>query len=479
MPGSSWIRGHTYNNDGGVSLALPQNFAQGQTFTTTRPAPLVNSDGAYFTVVQPTYSELDITNVINVKNDPANPVKGDGVTDDTASLQAILNAAATANQLVFFPHGIYLLTDTLTIPPGSRLVGEAWSEFSATGDKFKDPANTRPMLRVGNPGDRGVAQFTDFIFTVADILPGAIMVEVNMAGTNPGDVGFFNSHFRLGGARGSAVSLNCANPLTCNAVRTLLHLTPTSSSYWENSWAWGADHDLDNNRTAQQNPSAAGGILVEATGGTWLLGVGSEHHVLYQYAFINAQNVFSGLAMGESPYWQGNNTLAMAPQPWENLLTPTDPDFSWCAPDDQQCRMALYMRVVNSSDVTLYSGGFWNFMAGQNRTFCVTDCQDNAVQFIGNERFYAFGLTTVNNENTILEGPQNAVAALKAQDLGNAGGMQPPGTPGAIVAAYLRQSGDGVNLGATPIAVSLAPARGGGAFALPVAVIVAAVAALL
>ena len=56
------------------------------------------------------------------------------------------------------------------------------------------------MLQVGSPGQTGVAQISDMLFTVADVLPGCILVQVNMAGTSPGDVGFWNSHFRVGGA---------------------------------------------------------------------------------------------------------------------------------------------------------------------------------------------------------------------------------------------------------------------------------------
>lgn len=466
MPGTTWIRGHVYAAAAGASGAslTPENFAMGQVFTTSRPANLLNSNGSYFTVTPPTYAEFDVSRVINVKSVPGHPVSGDAASDDTASLQAIINDAAAANQLVFFPHGIYLLSDTLTIPANSRLIGEAFTELSATGTNFKDAANPRPMVRVGNPGDKGLAQMTDFIFTVADILPGAVLLEVNMAGTNPGDVAFFNSHFRIAGAKGSGVELNCANPLTCNAARTLAHLAPTSSSYWENNWLWGADHDLDNSN-ATVSPSAAGGMLIEATGGTWLLGLGSEHHALYQTTLFNARNVFIGLQQGEAAYWQGNGTVAPAPQPWQGVLQPSDPDFSWCAADDQQCRMGLYQRVINSSDVNIYASGFWNFVAGPMRTFCATDCQDNAAQFIDNERFFSYGLSTINNVNAILEsgvgGDSNVAAATKTQNAANAGGMQSIGMVGAVVAAYLKQSGDSSSggltaEGATEVGVSAA-----------------------
>ena len=44
------------------------------------------------------------------------------------------------NKIIFADAGVYLLTDTVVIPAGSRIVGEAWTQFAATGSKFGDPA---------------------------------------------------------------------------------------------------------------------------------------------------------------------------------------------------------------------------------------------------------------------------------------------------------------------------------------------------
>jgi glucan 1,3-beta-glucosidase len=265
-PGSTWIRGNVYS----VGSSSPK-LSTGTKVTTSRPPLLVNGTGFYHTVIPPTYAEYDASQVVNVKDVAGHPVAGDGATDDTASLQAILNTAA-GKKIVYFPHGIYLLSDTLLVPSGSRLFGEAFTQISATGSKFADARKPRPMFKIGNPRDVGVAQMSDFLFSLADILPGAVLVEVNMAGDKPGNVGFFNCHFRIGGARGSKAQTNCRNAQTCMAARTCVHMTPRSSSYWENSWSWTADHDLDGNNPAY--PSPAGGFLVEAQNGTWMLGIG-------------------------------------------------------------------------------------------------------------------------------------------------------------------------------------------------------------
>jgi glucan 1,3-beta-glucosidase len=153
------------------------------------------------------------------------------------------------------------------------------------------------MLQVGKPGEVGVVEFTDMLFTVADVLPGAILVEVNMRGANQGDVSFHNSHYRIGGAADSKTETSCqttGDP--CPAAFLLTHLRETSSTYIEDAWLWAADHDLDGDYN--QQIGSGRGILIEATEGTWLVGIGSEHHTLYAYQFNNAANVFGAAMQG-------------------------------------------------------------------------------------------------------------------------------------------------------------------------------------
>src|SRR5690606_34889895 len=59
-----------------------------------------------------------------------------------------------------------------------------------------------------------------------------------------------DSHIRIGGAKGSKLQVaDC--PIdgkiknNCISGAMLLHMTPQSSGYLENVWAWVADHDLD------------------------------------------------------------------------------------------------------------------------------------------------------------------------------------------------------------------------------------------
>ncbi len=68
------------------------------------------------------------------------------------------------SKVIFFDAGVYIITTTVTIPAGCRLVGEAWSEISGTGDYFGDVENPKVMVRVGEPGSRGSIEITDIIF---------------------------------------------------------------------------------------------------------------------------------------------------------------------------------------------------------------------------------------------------------------------------------------------------------------------------
>jgi glucan 1,3-beta-glucosidase len=78
-------------------------------------------------------------------------------------------------------------------------------DLSAVGPLFGNAQNPQPMARDGNHGDVGVARISEMLFTVADILPGCILLEVNMLAQNPSDVRMWNTQFRVSSAAGSTV----------------------------------------------------------------------------------------------------------------------------------------------------------------------------------------------------------------------------------------------------------------------------------
>ncbi|KAH6845143.1 pectate lyase superfamily protein-domain-containing protein [Chaetomium sp. MPI-CAGE-AT-0009] len=438
--GEVWVMGNTN----------PDGYQSSKTYPIDRPASLL-VDGKYFTAPLPQYEKYDISQVVSVTEDPEHPVYGDNSHDDGPSINAILRKHANC-KIVFFPQGIYRTNTTIHVPPGSRLTGEVFSTISGSGAHFTDPANPQPILRLGQPGDRGVSQLTDLLITVSTPLPGAILTQINTAGPNPGDVGIWNSVFRVGGSADTLVSTSCGarDPSTCRAAHTLLHLTATSSAYIEDVWGWVADHRLDGTSVSDppQNIAVGRGALVESRTATWLVGTSFEHAVLYQYALRGARAVYLGQHQTESPYWQGRGTPLRAPAPWGVDGRFGDPGFEGCAEGDEMCRRAWGLYVDGVRDVVIHGSAMWSFYGGMSDGLwrdpqCGLTggiCQTNMAYVKGAEGMWWFSASSKAAENLVVdagdgsEGGGSAVVTSMRDH---------PGSWGAVMAAYLRNTGRG------------------------------------
>lgn len=271
-------------------------------------------------------------------------------------------------------------------------------------------------------------------FSVADIAPGAIIVQVNMAGAQ-GDVGIWNSHILVGGTADTNVNTACDGPDTsdCLAAFAMLHLTASSSCYIDNMWGWTADHSLE--RGGHQNIATGRGALIEATQGTWLTGTAFEHNTLYNYNLHNAQNVYAGMQQSETAYWQGVGSRQNAPGPWTPQSRYGDPDFSWCAATDQSCRMGLAQNILGGANLHLYASAFWTFFHGEvstcyncAATVCGPNCITHQARVTGAPTgLWWYGLNTRNADVMVLDGSGDP------SQLNHPGGW----TPGGVVAAYL------------------------------------------
>lgn len=105
-----------------------------------------------------------------------------------------------------------------------------------------------------------------------------------MAGNNPGDVAIHNSLITVGGTRDT--ELSCTSESNCRASYIGLHLTSTSSAYIDNFWSWLADHASDESGK-QPRTAGKGGVLVEATKGTWLSGLGKFSNLFCPTIFVS------------------------------------------------------------------------------------------------------------------------------------------------------------------------------------------------
>jgi glucan 1,3-beta-glucosidase len=251
---------------------------------------------SYYVKSRPQYENYPLSSIVDVKSYGA---KGDGKTDDTAAIQKALNAATDGN-VIYFPSGSYIITSTVKVPAVCRITGRVWSQLVAKGSAFADMSKPTPMIQVGQPGDTGTVEFSDILFTSIGALPGLVMVEWNVAAAKTGSAGMWDTHFRVGGAIGTKLQVaDCplGQPIQsgCIAASLMLHITAQADGYFENVWAWVADHDLDDAANTQITVAAARGILVESQGPTWLYGTAAEHCILYQYNFYQTVNTFAGM----------------------------------------------------------------------------------------------------------------------------------------------------------------------------------------
>ena len=227
-------------------------------------------------------------------------------------------------------------------------------------------------MSIGKSGDVGVAQIQDMRFTVSDVLPGAIVVQFNMAGNSPGDVALWNSLVTVGGTRGADNLTNTCTDASneCKGVFLGMHHSKTASAYVENTWVWVADH-ITEDFSGGSSIAGKGGVLVQATKSTWLHSLGSEHWWLYQLNLFEASNVFVSLLQAETNYEQGANTQQTPPAPWvANVNTWGDPDFSWCGGGDKTCRMGPSNYINGGSNIRTYASAAWAFYKGPGYQSC-------------------------------------------------------------------------------------------------------------
>ncbi|KAF3916188.1 hypothetical protein AA313_de0206670 [Arthrobotrys entomopaga] len=193
----------------------------------------------FFERPKPQYTDIPWSKFLSVKSVGA---KGDGVTDDTKALQAAINSAVKpGDQLVlYFDAGTYILKDTLFVPPGSRIVGEAWAQLAAEGSRFSDAGKPTPMLQIGEVGDIGAVEIQDLLFTVKGPTAGAVLVEWNIMSEDQGKAGMWDCHVRIGGAVGTALtskecpaSHDAAANTKCIAGSMMMHITELASAYLE------------------------------------------------------------------------------------------------------------------------------------------------------------------------------------------------------------------------------------------------------
>ncbi|KAG8878499.1 hypothetical protein FRB98_006108 [Tulasnella sp. 332] len=433
-----------------------------------KPSALLDSNGKIYSRSRTDYPQYAASAFASVK---AAGAIGDGVTDDTVAIKSFI-AANWGCKILFFDSGTYMVTDTILVPTGSIVVGEVWTLIIGDGANFADQNNPRAVIQVGAPGDKGLVEISDMVFSARSGSAGAIIVEWN-TGDQEGQqatVAAWDVHIRLGGFTGSNLQLgNCAklsghaiNP--CIAAFIGLHITSQASAssvpasaYLEGTWVWTADHDLDDPdqsydivpviqsahglriNYSQIDVYTGRGIVTETVAGpVWLIGTASEHASIVQYNFANARNVYAGFIQTETAYYQPEPP---APDPFSISTTYSDPTLT-----NGNSGWGLAIGGTASS-VFIYGAGHYSFFQNWNGTYCLTpdNCQNAMVKVASTATdTYIFGLSTVgstimlvvDSTSVILEsdnadGFASTFALWKSSDTGGVG-TPPPFTTSLI-----------------------------------------------
>jgi len=213
-------------------------------------------------VPPPDTSDTPLSAVINVAE---RGCTGDGVADVTACLKQALAAASAAlaasnpaapAPVVFLPFGIYLVSDTLSIPPGILLLGEGLSVI---------------RLAPGSPGF-GVGAGKPVIL----VPPGTSHVrisDVSLWNMDCGNGGAIMLAWGASGDDGASIvnSLHDVNMLIGSSVEAKAVILPGSTGYFSNTW-WPATTAYDPSALFKRAAAAAAAAPTAGGGGGGGLG---------------------------------------------------------------------------------------------------------------------------------------------------------------------------------------------------------------
>ncbi|KAL2846901.1 pectate lyase superfamily protein-domain-containing protein [Aspergillus pseudoustus] len=406
---AGWGQGNQYTPDG------PTRFA-GEITPVSRPAGLLDGD-RYFQRSKPQYEGFPASSFSSVRDGGAT---GDATTDDTNALQTVINSAAASNKVVFLDAGVYKVTKTLTIPANTKIIGEAFPVILSSGEFFNDKSAPKPVIQVGQVGEEGQVELSDFIISTQGAQAGATLIEWNLASLSEPS-GLWEVHTRVGGFAGSQqTTAECPKtPGTviteadenCIVAYMLMHVTPSASNlYIENCWLWVSDHDIDVEKEAdggQITLYSGRGLNIESTkGNIWLSGTSVEHNVLYEYQFVSTKNIYMGQIQTETAYYQPNPNalIPFAPEPSIH-----DPDFeSSCASSTGNCAVGWGLRVVDSQDLHVYGAGLYSFFDNYDATCSAyggngggQNCQNSIFSIEGDSSITVYNLNTLGSKSMV------------------------------------------------------------------------------
>jgi glucan 1,3-beta-glucosidase len=149
--------------------------------------------------------------------------------------------------------------------------------------------------------------------------------------------------------------------------------------------------------------------------------VSNEHNTLYNWQLSGAENIYLGQIQSETPYFQAGQTSAERPYIPGGSVFDDDPEFFDCvgtaSPSDlaatsksqpssslDTCRAAWALRIIDSSHVYVYGGGFYSFFNNYLDTCAKSEksiCQKRLIDTSHSEEIWIYNLYTVGAEEVI------------------------------------------------------------------------------
>ncbi len=148
---------------------------------------------------------------LNVKDYGA---KGDGITDDTASIQATITAAGI-HGTVLIPKGTYLLSATLNGLEGQKIIGNGWS--STILRRYTDYGDTLYFSSSGGVSVKGIWFYHDFLpetpatSLTNKVTTGAHLHLVSTQSTRVEDCWFWRMRYQIQVDTGSLLTIHRCN----------------------------------------------------------------------------------------------------------------------------------------------------------------------------------------------------------------------------------------------------------------------------
>ena len=104
--------------------------------------------------------------------------------------------------------GTYIVTSTILIPGGAKIVGESYPVIMSRGSFFANMNSPQPVVQVGKPGEAGYVEWSDMLVGVQGAQAGAVLIEWNLNSPDTAPSGMWDVHARVGGTIGSQLQVS-------------------------------------------------------------------------------------------------------------------------------------------------------------------------------------------------------------------------------------------------------------------------------